>query len=468
MIILRSLLIICASTLLMANATTSLVQKKEYTEIKDKTQFYKPSLKKGEFATALLFHTKADTEWASKFDIVQAGGLYDVNVTPKLLKENSLLKTSYCVGYDWMPAFYYYTQSQNRPFIDWLYKNKENTTLNPSGPFPHCKRNHYDWCEDYYYDYLDDTVIKKRVEDLIGNMKKRAYNGVFFDWASANFLLENENNHIHDFLQEKHPDQDYGEAIGTFYGMLQKKGALVITNQAFRNHEALLPHVDYDMTESYIATTKTIKQKIILVEKDDKQVETVNVTRYYPINANSKNMQDTLYYLKLLENYKKQYKKYGFKNFIYMNYLAPDYKKIGTNKYKVMKPKNAIYYSYATAKLTDSIVYAEVPHDRSLERDEIYFYDLGEAQGTTYREIEGLDAYVRFYTKGFVISSDAYNDEKYISINSIALKKHRIIYDTFNNTYLPVKAGHVVVKLHYKQEAFTKKYLPLGRVYLYK
>lgn len=446
---------------------SSVVDKNRYIEKQNVDEAFHILKRKGEFATALLFHDPSDTQWASKFDIVQAGGLYDKNITPQLLKENSLSQSRYCIGYDWMPAFYYYINSNNRPFINWLYEKKEKTTLNPSGPFTHCKRNHYEWCEDYYYDYFNSEVFTRRVKDLITNMHQKGYNGVFFDWASANFLMENENNNLKEFIQKKYPAKNYALMIGKFYKALQDAGVFVITNQAFRSHENLLLHVDYDMTESYITTIKHIDKEVTLTGKKNEDVKSVALTRYYPIYANSSTIGDTLYYLDLLLSYKNRYKKNGFKNFIYMNYMAPEYKRINERTYEVKKPKNAIYYGYATGKLTDSVIYGEVPYDRSLERDDVYFYDLGKAIGTSYQRVNDMNAYIRFFTNGFVLSSDAYKENKYLQIDSKLFKGKTFIYDAFNQKYLPIKNSRVVIKLKYMQEIFTKNSLPLGRVYLF-
>jgi len=193
------------------------------------------------------------------------------------------------------------------------------------------------------------------------------------------------------------------------------------------------------------------------------------VTNYYPIYDNSNDLKDSLKFIDLLSSYKKKYKKYGFKNFIYLNYLAPEYERVYESSllYRMKKPKNGIYFSYAMAKLADSMVYAEVSENRNLERDEIYFYDLGHVLGASYEKLDAIDGYIRFYKKGFVLVSQAYSTELYLKIKSKYLKKNIKIYDTYNKNYLKVDQESVTVLLKYQQETFGHKYLPLGRVYLY-
>ncbi|DAB29718.1 MAG TPA: hypothetical protein CFH84_07870 [Sulfurimonas sp. UBA12504] len=421
--------------------------------------------KKGDFATAVLFNNKGDTQWATKFEIVQTGGLYDRDIDYNLLKSKGLLDIKHLVGYDWMPAFYYYKDGSSEDFVKWLHTNKNIATLNPNGPFTHCVRNNYDWCEDYYYNYFDEDVVNKRVDNLIINMKTKGFNGVFFDWGSAKFLLETENQEINQYTLAKYPEEKYLHTVENFYSKLKNNNVFIITNQAFRD-DSLLSYANYDMTESYITTTQNIKINANIQGKGF--VDNADITRYYPIYKDSSTIEDSLYFINILDDYKKKYKKDGFENFIYMNYIAPKYIKIkNTNTYLQVEPKNAIYYGYAMGKLSDSIVYAEVPQDRALERNEIYFYDLGSPLGEKYQKLDAINGYIRFYTNGFVLVSNAYNETKYINIISSLIPEDIQIFDAYQKEWVKSKDEGVVVKLIFEKEIFTDKALPLGRVFLY-
>jgi len=222
------------------------------------------------------------------------------------------------------------------------------------------------------------------------------------------------------------------------------------------------------MTESYITTDSTKKIKIQIKGKG--WIDSVKVTNYYPIYKNSSSIKDSLHFIDVLTTLKQKYTKHGFKNFIYMNYIAPKYIKIYPNfpLYKIVKPKNAIYFSYAMAKLTNNIEYAEIPDMKEFERDEIYFYDLGTPYGKNYSKLKDLDIYVRFFKNGFVLVSEAYHKDIYLQINSSFIPKNRMILDAYRNDWIKSDDnGTTVVKLHFEKGTFSKKPLPLGRVYLY-
>ncbi len=418
---------------------------------------------KGEYATGVPFSKDYDRTWIEKFRIVQVGGVNDADITPNVLKEKGVLKSKYHIAYDWMPAFYYYTSGGNRAFVQQLLTEKTRTTLNPQGPFVHCKRNAYTWCKDYYYNYFDVDTLNLRVENLVSDLREKAYNGVFFDWASSKFLSEPENKMMYDFVITHYSQQSYREQVQKFYTALHNRGVFIVTNQAFRD-DMLLASVDYDMTESYITTVEKFQESMQI---DGKNVKGTDITRYYPIYANSQTIDDSLSFLNLLDSYKKKYEKDGFKNFIYMNYLAPKYIKIASKKYKTVKPKNAIYYGYAMGKLTASIVYGEVQQNRVLERDEIYFYNLGKPLGKTYQKLTALHGYIRFFEKGFVLVSSAYKTKKFIKVFSKFLPKKDKVYDAYNKKWLVNSDEGVVIELNFEKNIFTQKSLPLGRVFLY-
>ena len=452
-----------ASTHLNKNSYTS--NQNFYKEIKHVENVHL-TYQKGEYATALLENKTDSIEWAKKFSIVQVGGINDDNINKKLLQEKGILDIKYHIGYDWMPALYYYTNSTNKVFTDWLHTNKGITTLNPDGPFPHCRMNHYDWCEDYYYNYFDQNTLNRRVKNLIENMKEKDFNGVFFDWGSAQFLLENENKKIHKYVEKKYPHKTYLDAVANFYKKLKENNVFVITNQAFRN-DSLLANVSYDMTESYITTTQDIKKKVYIQNKG--ALSSLKITRYYPIYKDSKTIEDSIYFLNILDAYKKKYQKNGFKNFIYMNYLSPRFvlSNDANNTYIPQAPKNAIYYGFAMAKLTGSIAYGEVQGYRRLERDKIYFYNLGTALGEKHQKLDALSGYIRYYQNGFVLVSNAYKKAHYLKISLPNRDKDSKIFDTYNKKWIQSDKNSVVIKLEYEKSMITNKYSPLGRVYLY-
>lgn len=423
---------------------------------------------KGGYASSSLFNGKKEIKWARKFNIVELGDINNKHLTYKLLKKDKILSIRHHIAYDWMPAFYYYTSGNNSSFVSWLHHNREFATLNPNGPFIHCKQNHYDWCQDYYYNLGNKEVFRKRVDNLVHNIKKKGFNGIFFDWASGGYILQKEYKPLLERFKQLNPHKNYFDLIAKFYKTLRQKGVFVVTNQAFRKHSYLLPFVSYDMTESYITDTKQIHKNIQI--QGVGWVNSLPVTNYYPIYTNSHTIKDSLKFINLLTKYKKQYRKDGFKNFIYMNYLAPVYKKVYSSGllYREAKPKNGIYFSYAMAKLTDNLVYAEVPVNHTLEQDNVYFYKLGKALGKSYTRLKNIGGYIRFYKHGFVLACKAHKHNIYLNISSRLLPKSTDVYDAYNKVWLRDRGKRLTVKLHFNYNQFTNKYLPIGRVYLYK
>lgn len=445
---------------------SEVVSKEEYKIVsKNETRDLKIQKKRGDFATGSIFRDD-EINWAKRFNIAELGGIDDEHITYELSQEKKVLDISHHIAYDWMPAFYYYVSGKNREFISYLYEHRSQTTLNPNGPYPHCKKHHYDWCQDYYYNLGSKDVLKRRVDDLIMNMKRKGFNGIFFDWASGGYILEKEYKPMYENFKKLNPNKDYFKVVSNLYKTLKEKGIFFITNQAFRKDSYLLPYITYDMTESYITTDEKINKKIQI--KDIGWVDKIPVTNYYPIYKNSNSLKDSLHFIDLLTKLKEKYKKYGFKNFIYMNYLAPKLKKTQIpSLYEMEKPKNGIYFSYAMAKLTDNIVYAEVPFDRKLERDDVYFYNLGKPLGNNYLKLNAIDAYVRFYQNGFVLASEGYSDKKYIKIFSSFIPDGKFIYDAYNQIWIKSKQQSVVIRLDFQKDTFSNKPLPLGRVFLY-
>jgi len=451
----------------ISTETNSILVSKENYQLVQAPQKSIPQAQ-GDYLVAAAYGDKAEIAWAKKFTIVELGNINDKRITYQLLQDNNLLEIPHHIAYEWMPAFYYYTTAKNNDFAQWVYNNKERLTLNPNGPFNHCKSKQYDWCQEYYYNFADEELLSRHINELKNNLNVKGFNGLFFDWGSGSFIDEVSYQSIKAYFQTLNQNKTYLQTVSNFYQKLHQENIFVVTNQAFRHHEALLPYVSYDMTESYITS---LKDKQIRIQLEDKGwVDTIKTTNYYPIYQTSKDINDSLNYINLLESYKNKYAHNGFKNFIYLNYLAPEYEKIYTNTplYRLKKPKNGIYFSYAMAKLTNSFVYAEVPQDKTLERDDVYLYQLGTSLGSSYEKINGMNAYIRFYEKGFVVASDAYKSNIYLKIKSPFIRKNSYVWNLYDKNWLKSdNSNSLVIELKFQKDTFEDINLPLGRVYLY-
>jgi len=85
--------------------------------------------------------------------MVEVGGVDD----PPSIREIEKLKESGVediLFYDWFPAGYHYIDGEeDNLLMSWVFSNRSFASLNPEGPFPHCKEEGYSWCEDCYFDF---------------------------------------------------------------------------------------------------------------------------------------------------------------------------------------------------------------------------------------------------------------------------------------------------------------------------
>ena len=464
----KFLFLLLGTYLYASSVLTSLVSKNEFHLLeKSETANLKLVKQKGEFAMAALSNKESELVWSRQFHIVEFGDINDRSIDADKIRKAGLTSIEHRLGYDWMPAFYYYPTVKNAPFSQWIYDNRKKMTLNPDGPFPHCIENHYDWGQEYYYNLANQELMSKRAKQLQIDMKRSGLNGLFFDWADGGYIEEPEYKKMLQNFKDFNSTKNYYDLIGDFYKSLRESGIFFITNQAFRKNKYLLPNVTYDMTESYITSVKKVKIPIQI--ENQGWVDSIETTNYFPIFTDSKTIDDSIKEIDILTAYKEQYKKFGFKNFIYLNYLGPKYELLypSSKVYHLSKPKNGIYYSYAMGKLTNNIVYAQVPYDTSLERDDVYFYDLAKPLDKSYVKVDAIHGYIRFFTKGFVLVSSPNSGVKYLKISSKWLKPNALIYDVYTNQWLHCLKKEVVVKLKYEKDTLDGKPLPLGRVYLY-
>lgn len=86
---------------------------------------------------------------------------------------------------DWLPAYYYYLYDNNTLFMQWIYDNRYNVTLNPDGLFPHTEGNNWEWMSEYYSDFTVDNLVQHRVEYIVNEIKEKSYDGIFFDRGNS-------------------------------------------------------------------------------------------------------------------------------------------------------------------------------------------------------------------------------------------------------------------------------------------
>ena len=425
--------------------------------------------KRGDFASSYASPPDDVLKWLARFNIVEIGGVGDSARpdTIAFLKENGV---SDVLCYDWMPAVYYYLSGDNYPFTEWIYENREETTLNPNGPFPHTESMGYDFAREYYLDFGNPAVISKRVAFTVNFLKKHSYTGVFWDWAPGVFIDEPEYAQIKSNFTHKHPASDYKNTVGTFYALLKKKlspeGYVIFTNQGYRNAKNVLPYTNYDMAESYTTSDSDSTQKI-----ETENYGTINAphTIYFPVSEEGKEtFDDTLFYLNYVENLVKRYGSKNFKKFVFMNYAAPKFVfDRSCGKYIAQPPRKAIYLSFASAKLVGETAYLGVPFDSRLEKDDVYFAELGKPLGKTFIKNEKEKYTVRFYENGFVLVYFGQNTEQKIRLPNRLIPKNKFCYDMFTGNLLETCGRSVEITVRTEKDIYSGKMIPAGRVVMY-
>ena len=359
--------------------------------------------------------------FAKKFAIVEYGGIRDLEEIEQKLPTN-------IVAYEWAVGFY---DDENSSFLQWV-RTHPSTLLNTKP----VRMN------DYYYDMCNAKLLQKRIDYLVKKAKELNITGYFFDWANELFLEEPEFATIKREFHHRHKTS-YAKCLAKLYQALRQKGLMVITNQAYRN-PFLLDFIDYDMCESYMST----------IQDTNKMATIDGITTFIPTTI-FQPLDEVFEYFALFQKYKKHY---GFKEMIYMNYAAPEFVKKG-NTITAHSPKDIIYYNYVLGKLGGFYSFTEVPFNHTLEIDDIYFYDLGQAVSP----VQKFDNYyIRFFQKGFVILAPALHQDRYLKLSI-----NKKLYDLKNSLLLSPKDKEVTIKLESLYKPFENRYIPTAKVFLY-
>jgi hypothetical protein len=102
----------------------------------------------------------------------------------------------------------------------------------------------------FYYDPAAPGFARARSRALTKKLRTVHYDGVFFDTTTEQSVHPDARAEY----RRRHPEVAYDEAFSRFLRELREewKGGVILTNQAYRDAEHYLPHVDYDITESLI------------------------------------------------------------------------------------------------------------------------------------------------------------------------------------------------------------------------
>ncbi len=425
--------------------------------------------KRGDFVSSYTSPSNDILDWLSKFDIVEIGGTGDIasRKTIRFLRDRGVKKI-FC--YDWMPAVYYYLSGKNYQFTNWVYENAETATLNPNGPFPHTEEEGYTFARDYYLDLGNKEVINRRVAFTAKLLSDNSYSGIFWDWAPGVFINEPEFSAIKNNFSKKHPGKKYSSAVWDFYSSLRKKcnslGFEIFTNQGYRNAGNVLPYTDYDMAESYVTNYFYPGNKIKV--KGYGEVD-MPQTLYFPVSQEeNQSFYDTLYYADYVKKLVKKYAGKQFKKFVFVNYAAPDFVfDEAIREYIAYPPKEAIYLSFAVAKLVDETAYLEIPFDKTLEKDKVYFVDLGKAYANDFAVNKKENYAVRYFENGISIVYFGKKQDQTITLKGKFIPQSGYFFDVYENAWKKIDSGKIVLQIRTKKDPLTGKTIPAGRILMY-
>lgn len=416
---------------------------------------------RGVYATGSPEPDPDEVAWLARFSVVESGDLWEGPGSAQAALRRRGVRV---LGYDWMPATYHYTDgSADPPLAAWLYRQRAWASLNPDGPFPHCRSSGYDWCEDYYFDYGYPAVRQRKAEAAAAAVHE-GFDGVFLDWGPGVFIQEEEYRPLRQTFQARHPETTYLEAVGGFYHNLRTHldQALIVSNQGFRNAEHVLPYVDWDVTESYATDEVYLGQ-----QRTVQGYGTVSVpeTMYFPVSQDFRTgtLDDTLDWLEYLHQVGAAHGGPRFQGFVYLNYAAPHFVPAEDGTWRAEVPRNAILYGYAVPRLLGYTGYTEVPFDRRLERLPVYQADLGLPLGAMYEKQDR--AYVRFYQNGLVLVGH-FAGPVQVHLASPWLRAGWL-YDFYTDDWVWAEAGTLDLEIVPEPDPVTGGMAPVGRVLVY-
>jgi hypothetical protein len=101
----------------------------------------------------------------------------------------------------------------------------------------------------YYYDPAQPGHQRGRAEMLARRLRTLGYDGIFLDTTTSHSVHPEA---LAEY-ERRHPELPYDQAFAGFLRALRAEGvSVIITNQGYRAAEHVLPHVDWDVTESLI------------------------------------------------------------------------------------------------------------------------------------------------------------------------------------------------------------------------
>lgn len=194
----------------------------------------------GEARGGIAFHyatplSARELEWYSRFEV-----LVTHDPLPRAQVDALHARGTRLALYEWAVAYYDSLRTL------WHDRQPRTAFLNQRPLRGHLGSSDAD---AYYYDPATPEHARGRAQMLARRLRTLGYDGIFLDTTT----LHSVHPEARAEYERRHPELSYDEAYARFLRALRAEGmSVIITNQGYRAADHVLPHVDWDVTESLI------------------------------------------------------------------------------------------------------------------------------------------------------------------------------------------------------------------------
>lgn len=304
----------------------------------------------------------AAVDWYTRFDMLVTGAVLPPSQATALQRNRTRL-----IAYEWSSGFYpgdsvsaaaVWQSAVRRNAREWL------LSPDPVGGAAAAAGRTALW-----YDFGDPSLIAARAAYLADLIRSSEYDGVFFDTPGFEQIPPE----MQRAFKLRHPGADYNRRQGEFFGAVKRRlgaGQVVFLNQGYRHADAMLPHADLDLTESYFAAVHGNTTLFRKWHDPDRPWDSIRTPMEQLVAPAAR--------------------KFPKVRFVHVNYAAGG----------ATLARRAARYSWAAARLFGHEAYLIAPGAYADERDEIYFTETGRPRAAKYSEAGGV--VWREYEKGVV------------------------------------------------------------------
>jgi len=421
-------------------------------------------LKRGDFAFRYSYeYTPQEMAWLSRFDMVVTGRV----MGPEQVLE---LRAAGCrlLYYEWLPAFYAPAPREpEREFARALLAEHPDWLLNPQeGLYGHSGAAA---TPAHYYDMAAPGLSERRVKHLIAKARDNLYDGVFFDTTT----LASVHPTGQQTFKQRHPDASYDSLVAEMLDALGKADPelILFSNQGYRQHAHYLPHVGFDLTESYMTSNAWAPEAEVYIEGEGlAKVKETHVNRWYNPDDLWKSVAH--YCRELITE---PIREHGYSPRIcHLNYGHPRYVPTGATAtvdgrehqvFKASLDREAIYYGLACALLLGHTGYYEA--SPGVPADDVHFVDMGDPLGESYTFDEERGLAWRLYENGIVAVNDS-GAEATLAFEENPLPPGMTgLVDLFTGQEIPDFAEEPMVRLPVSRYVATARTVAAGRIFVY-